>query len=42
MEKIIIAGAGFAGATIARKLAEEGYSVEIFEKRPNVGGNAFD
>ena len=42
MEKIIVAGSGFAGATIARKLADAGYMVEIFERREQIGGNAYD
>ena len=42
MKKIIIAGAGFAGTTVARKLAEAGYSVEVFERRSTIGGNAYD
>ena len=42
MKKAIIAGAGFAGATVARKLAEAGYQVEIFERRNQIGGNAYD
>ena len=42
MKKIIIAGAGFAGATVARKLADAGYEVEVFERRETIGGNAYD
>lgn len=35
-----IAGAGFAGAVLARELAASGkYSVEIFDERPHVAGN---
>ena len=42
MKKVVVAGAGFAGATVARKLAEAGYEVEIFERREQIGGNAYD
>ncbi|PCJ96677.1 MAG: hypothetical protein COA52_01370 [Hyphomicrobiales bacterium] len=42
MKKILIIGAGFTGATIARTLAEAGYSVEIVDKRDHVAGNAYD
>mgnify|MGYP004539076319 FL=1 len=38
----IVAGAGFAGATAARKLAEKGKKVLVLEKRNHVGGNAYD
>ncbi len=42
MEKIIIVGAGFSGATIARLLAESGNEVIVIDKRENIGGNAYD
>ncbi len=42
MEKIIIVGAGFSGATIARLFAESGKEVIVIDKRENVGGNAYD
>ena len=32
-KKVMIAGAGLAGSTIARVLAESGVKVEILEKR---------
>jgi UDP-galactopyranose mutase len=39
----IIIGCGFAGATIARELAEKkGKKVLILEQRNHIGGNAFD
>lgn len=41
-EKILVVGAGFSGAVIARELAEADYSVIIIEKRGHVAGNAFD
>jgi UDP-galactopyranose mutase len=41
-KSICIVGCGFSGAVSARLLAEEGYKVEIIEKRDHIGGNAFD
>jgi UDP-galactopyranose mutase len=40
--KILIVGAGFSGAVIARELAEKGYIIDIIDKRNHIGGNAFD
>ncbi len=40
--KILVIGAGFSGATIARELAEHGHTVTVIEKRAHIGGNAFD
>ena len=42
MYDIIVVGAGYAGATTARKLAERGKKVLIIEERNHIGGNAFD
>ena len=39
---ILIVGAGFAGATYARELAERGFHVDVIDRRPHVGGNAYD
>jgi UDP-galactopyranose mutase len=39
---ILIAGAGFAGAVCAERLADAGRRVLVIEKRTHVGGNAFD
>lgn len=39
---ILIVGAGFAGAVCARELADAGRSVLIIDKRPHIGGNAYD
>jgi len=36
---ICMAGAGISCAVIARELAEQGHSIEIFERRPHVAGN---
>ena len=38
----LIIGSGFAGATVARILAERGDKVKIIEKRPHSGGNCYD
>lgn len=39
---ILIVGAGFSGAVIARELAEAGFSITIIDKRNHIAGNAFD
>jgi len=38
----LIVGAGFAGATCARELAEAGRQVLVIDKRPHIAGNAYD
>jgi UDP-galactopyranose mutase len=38
----LIVGAGFAGATCARLLAEAGRRVRVIDRRPHIGGNAYD
>jgi UDP-galactopyranose mutase len=40
--RILVAGAGFAGAVAARLMAEAGFFVDVIDKRPHIGGNAFD
>ena len=40
--KILIVGAGLAGCTIARILAENSFKVEIIDKRNHIAGNIFD
>ena len=42
MKKAIVIGAGISGCTVARKLAENGYKVKIYEKRNHIGGNAYE
>jgi len=42
MSRILIVGAGFSGAVIARELAEAGHIVDVIDKRQHIGGNAFD
>jgi UDP-galactopyranose mutase len=39
---ILIVGAGFSGAVIARELADKGYKIVIIDKRDHIGGNAYD
>ena len=38
----LIAGAGFAGAVAAERLAHAGARVLVVDRRPHVGGNAYD
>ncbi|PTU30673.1 UDP-galactopyranose mutase [Stenotrophobium rhamnosiphilum] len=38
----LIVGAGFAGSVMARELAEAGRHVHLIDKRPHIGGNAYD
>jgi UDP-galactopyranose mutase len=40
--KILVVGAGFAGSTSARALAEAGHDVVIMDSRGHIGGNAYD
>lgn len=40
--KILVVGAGFAGATVARCLADKGYRLEVIDSRLHVAGNAYD
>ncbi|HQU50971.1 MAG TPA: UDP-galactopyranose mutase [Casimicrobiaceae bacterium] len=39
---VLVVGAGFSGATAARILAEAGHRVHVVDRRPHVGGNAWD
>lgn len=39
---VIVVGAGFAGAVIARKASDQGKKVLIIEKRPQIGGNMYE
>lgn len=39
---VVVIGAGFAGATAARLLAEQNKSVLVIEERNHIGGNSFD
>ena len=39
---VLVVGAGFAGATVARILAEAGHVITVIDKRDHVAGNAYD
>ena len=39
---LLIVGAGFGGATLARIFAEHGYKVKVIDKRNHIGGNSYD
>ena len=39
---VLAVGAGYAGAVAARALAEQGKRVLVLERRPHIGGNAYD
>lgn len=40
--KILVVGSGFAGSTISNILAENGYKIDLIDKRDHIGGNAYD
>lgn len=42
MYDVIIVGAGFAGATLARKFADDNKKVLVLEKRSHIGGNMYE
>lgn len=42
LPEVLVVGAGFAGAVCARELADAGMAVRIIDRRPHVGGNAWD
>ena len=42
MYDVLVVGAGFAGAVIARKAADQGKKVLIVEKRTQIGGNMYE
>lgn len=41
-QKILVVGAGLSGATVARYLAENGFIIDVIDKRNHVAGNAYD
>ena len=41
-ENILVVGAGFSGATVARYLAEVGYKIIVIDQRDHLAGNAYD
>lgn len=40
--KILVVGAGFAGAVVAREMADRGHVVDVIDRRNHIAGNAFD
>src|SRR3954467_2258582 len=42
MFDFLVVGAGFAGSVIAQQMAALGKRVMIVDKRPHIGGNAYD
>lgn len=42
MNVFLVVGAGYAGSVVARELADAGQSVLVIDKRPHIGGNAYD
>ena len=40
--KYLVVGAGFSGATLARRLAEAGHEVEVIEQKSHLAGHAYD
>lgn len=40
--RVLVVGAGFSGATIARELAEAGNQITVIDQRSHIGGNAYD
>jgi len=41
-KNILIIGAGFSGAVIARELAEQGFHVDVIDSRNHIAGNCYD
>jgi UDP-galactopyranose mutase len=39
---VLVVGAGFSGAVVAERLASHGIDVVVIDKRPHIGGNAYD
>jgi UDP-galactopyranose mutase len=40
--RVLVVGAGLSGVTIARELADNGYAVDVIDKRNHIAGNAYD
>ena len=40
--RVLVVGAGFAGAIDARELADRGFEVDVIDQRSHIAGNAFD
>ena len=41
-KRVLVVGAGFAGAVYARTLADAGYVVQVIDQRDHIAGNAYD
>lgn len=41
-KEAFIIGSGITGCILARKLAEKGYNVTVYERRNHIGGNLYD
>lgn len=41
-KKVVVVGAGLVGAVLARRYAEKGYEVEVFDRREHLAGNLYD
>ena len=39
---VLVVGAGFSGSVVAERLASHGQKVLVIDKRPHIGGNAYD
>jgi UDP-galactopyranose mutase len=39
---VLVVGAGFAGCVAAERLASAGRKVLVIDRRPHIGGNAYD
>lgn len=39
---ILVVGAGFSGAVVAERMAQHGFQVLVIDRRPHIGGNAYD
>lgn len=39
---VLVVGAGFSGSVVAERLASSGFDVLLIDKRPHIGGNAYD
>jgi len=42
MKRVLVVGAGFSGAVVARELAEHNYKVWVIDSRDHIAGNAYD
>ena len=41
-KRILVVGAGYAGAVVARELHDAGFYVDVIDRRPHIAGNAYD